>query len=366
VKGQTPPTATINVTGSAPAVPWSLFVGLSEVWLTVKQTSLTTPGSIQVSIDAAAAAVGLYFVNAYATPAGGQQISVSIEVEVSSGAPIDLTPSSIGAYYLRSKGSVFYSPQLTLTGAVLDTKVQVTADQPWIQVPASVFTPTYLPPLLDTTLKEGTYQGNIKAVSGSTAITVPVTWTINDAPHLVYPASPIDFTWTIGSPLPPAIAIPVTCPTILQEFVSVGATDFPSFLKVSSTGSASVGSSAATSNTPATFTLTVDPTGLSAGTYKTNLSIQGSYQDATVYPWIPVTFTVLPNPNAPKAAVSKVVDAASYLAGTVAPGEIVVLFGSGLGPSPLAQAQPTPGSGFPASLAGWTVLFDGTPAPVEN
>jgi uncharacterized protein (TIGR03437 family) len=362
VKGQTAPSATINVTGSAPAVPWSLFVGVSETWLTVKQTALTTPGAIQIGVDAVAAPVGLYYITASVTPAGGQQILVGIEIEVSSGAPIDVTPSSISSSYLRFSNSVFNGPTLTIVGAVPGTKVQVTADQPWIQVPASVTTPAYVAWGLDTTLKEGTYQGNIHAVSGSTSVTVPVTWTIHDAPHLVFPTSPIGFTWTIGSPPPPALAFPITCPTILQEFVSVGATDFPSFLKVSS-GAASAPASVVGATTPATISITADPTGLSAGTYKTNLSVQGSYPDSTVYPWIPVTFTVLPNPNAPIASVSKVVDAASYLAGTVAPGEIVVLFGSGLGPSPLATAQPLPGSGFPTSVAGWTVSFDGTPAP---
>jgi uncharacterized protein (TIGR03437 family) len=47
----------------------------------------------------------------------------------------------------------------------------------------------------------------------------------------------------------------------------------------------------------------------------------------------------------------------------VAPGEILVLFGTGLGPSTLTVATPS-GGFFPKSLAGVTVNFNGIPAPI--
>jgi uncharacterized protein (TIGR03437 family) len=47
----------------------------------------------------------------------------------------------------------------------------------------------------------------------------------------------------------------------------------------------------------------------------------------------------------------------------VAPGEIVVLFGTGLGPSTLTVATPSKGF-FPTSLAGTTVSFNGIAAPI--
>ncbi len=47
----------------------------------------------------------------------------------------------------------------------------------------------------------------------------------------------------------------------------------------------------------------------------------------------------------------------------ISPGEIVVLFGSGLGPAALTVASPT-GGFFPTSVAGTTVSFNGTPAPL--
>lgn len=59
-----------------------------------------------------------------------------------------------------------------------------------------------------------------------------------------------------------------------------------------------------------------------------------------------------------------VVNAASEQGTTIAPGEIVAIYGNGVGPAALALDQITP-AGFFDSIAGnTTVLFDGIPAPV--
>jgi uncharacterized protein (TIGR03437 family) len=60
-----------------------------------------------------------------------------------------------------------------------------------------------------------------------------------------------------------------------------------------------------------------------------------------------------------------VVNAASYLGGGVAPGEIVTIFGAGVGPTVEAQPGFNPATGkLFTSFAGVTVTFDGTPAPL--
>lgn len=71
--------------------------------------------------------------------------------------------------------------------------------------------------------------------------------------------------------------------------------------------------------------------------------------------------------TSPVAAISAqgTTNAASLLAGAVAPGEIVTLFGSALGPAQIQTAQLTAdGTGITKSLAGTQVLFDGVPAPM--
>ncbi len=62
-------------------------------------------------------------------------------------------------------------------------------------------------------------------------------------------------------------------------------------------------------------------------------------------------------------ALSALVSAASGLPGVISPGEMLVLYGSGLGPPALTQAQPANGV-YGDTLAGTAVFFNGVPAPL--
>ncbi len=68
-------------------------------------------------------------------------------------------------------------------------------------------------------------------------------------------------------------------------------------------------------------------------------------------------------PTNQSVLIGAVVDSASEAAGSVSPGKIVVIYGEGLGPSQLVQNQPSNGA-FGTQLAGTTVSFNGTPAPL--
>ncbi len=62
--------------------------------------------------------------------------------------------------------------------------------------------------------------------------------------------------------------------------------------------------------------------------------------------------------------VTAVVNAASFHSAVVAPGELITVFGSGLGPTePILAATPSKGA-FPTNLGGSQVLFDDVPAPL--
>jgi uncharacterized protein (TIGR03437 family) len=63
-------------------------------------------------------------------------------------------------------------------------------------------------------------------------------------------------------------------------------------------------------------------------------------------------------------SLSAIVNSASNLSGPIAPGEVVVLYGTGLGPAGLTQYQADANGNVPTSLAGTSVLFNGAPAPI--
>jgi uncharacterized protein (TIGR03437 family) len=69
--------------------------------------------------------------------------------------------------------------------------------------------------------------------------------------------------------------------------------------------------------------------------------------------------------STPQISSAGVTNAATFLSGAVAPGEIVTIFGSALGPNTLARLELTPdGQSISKSLSGTRVLFDGVASPL--
>ena len=62
-------------------------------------------------------------------------------------------------------------------------------------------------------------------------------------------------------------------------------------------------------------------------------------------------------------SIAAVVNGASNATGSIAPGEVIVIWGSGMGPTQLAQFQLT-NNLVPTNVAGTTVTINGQPAPV--
>jgi len=77
-----------------------------------------------------------------------------------------------------------------------------------------------------------------------------------------------------------------------------------------------------------------------------------------------VLFHLSPNAGASLAPLACVGNAATMTIGPVAPGELVALYGSGLGPQLGVQPQATLTTPYPTQAAGVEVTFDGTPAPL--
>jgi uncharacterized protein (TIGR03437 family) len=72
------------------------------------------------------------------------------------------------------------------------------------------------------------------------------------------------------------------------------------------------------------------------------------------------------NGSAPRILPGCVVNAASYVGGGVAPGEMVTIFGSAMGPSELVPLRLTEDRRLASTLAEARVLFNGMPAPLVH
>jgi uncharacterized protein (TIGR03437 family) len=120
----------------------------------------------------------------------------------------------------------------------------------------------------------------------------------------------------------------------------------------------------------------VDPAALSAGQYNDSIIIDApGAANANALPNVAVHVAVQdPSQSAPPKPAflaAGISSAASFVSGTVSPGEIITIFGSNLGtPVPPGQQPPVwypdvSASGFVDDIAAGTrVLFDGKPAPM--
>jgi len=102
----------------------------------------------------------------------------------------------------------------------------------------------------------------------------------------------------------------------------------------------------------------VDLTGLTPGFYAASITITPTGGAAVI---VPVTLTV-PAPSG--VVIANVVNAASFVAGAVAPGEIVTISGSGLGPVSPLGLELDPDGKVGTWLGGVSVSFNGYLAPL--
>ncbi len=106
-------------------------------------------------------------------------------------------------------------------------------------------------------------------------------------------------------------------------------------------GSASVGLAVSPNNSGATLSATVLIAGVSVNVTQPALAA------------------------APLPPIKSVTNAASYIGGAVSPGEMVTIFGTGIGPATAAYAITDPVTGeLATTIGGVQVLFNGTPAPM--
>jgi uncharacterized protein (TIGR03437 family) len=199
-------------------------------------------------------------------------------------------------------------------------------------------------------LQIGPYTGTITVTpaAGASQI-VSVTLNVTNPQTLSATPTLLAFTYTPGAPTPAAQSVTVNAgagPAVSVSAI-VATTDKGNWLLVNPISG----------TTPLELSVSVNPSSLATNTYRGTITISAGDQSVTPIV-IPVTLTV--NPAGP--AITSVVNAASFATGSVAPGEIVTIFGSGLGPE---TGVPWTSSGpIGRTLDGTQVFFDSHSAPI--
>jgi hypothetical protein len=234
-------------------------------------------------------------------------------------------------------------------GVQFSAAASTTTGGNWLSVsPQAGNATTTLSLAVNTTgLQPQSYLGFVTITpAGGSPQQVPVTLDLISPVALTVSLSDLQFT--SGSGAAPA-----------PQTISVGSSGAPINFRTSVQGPFTVTPSSGV--TPASITVVANPQSLPAGAHSgtITLTVDGG---ATAAPpvTIPVTLTV----TRPGPAITAVTNAASFLAGPIAPGELITLFGSNIGPGNLAISEPTAAGFVPDTVAQTRVLFDGVPAPL--
>ncbi|MGP0075906.1 MAG: BACON domain-containing protein [Bryobacteraceae bacterium] len=215
----------------------------------------------------------------------------------------------------------------------------VTAYPSWIKVTSASATGFSVSINLSG-IPAGTQTGEI-LVSSSDGQTQPVVVTLTVTPQLVATPAKLSFQYSQGGQFPSAT-------------VSVGdGTASGSSFSVYGYGSG-LTVTPVSGTLPATIKIT--PAINTAGTFTYDLGIYGGTEEISV----PVTITVMGLP----VSVSAITSAADFSQGPISPGEIVVIWGNGMGPANLTPYAPGQAGRVPIIDAGTTVTFDNYPAPI--
>jgi uncharacterized protein (TIGR03437 family) len=369
--GSSPP-QTLKVTTNGNPAPFtvSIIPGTGGNWLTVTPTSGTTPAPLTVSANPAGLADGEYTSQIVLQgPANTLTIPVALEVHSPPPPPppIQISPSSL--FFVLASGSGPYQVPQVITihpngvsfsavtqsgGNWMSTALFVNDSQTIIQVNASA-----------AGLAAGTYQGTITITMGTLPpAQVAVTLTVIPAAttQTVVTATPSSVSVGVQSGTPPpnlaglqSIAIDSGgVPVLFTLTVDPLAPDWlqPVYLR------SALPNANGQVATPATISLGIDASSLLPGIYRHRLTLTW----ATGSLVIPVTLTVTPTASQPPI-LSALVNAASVTAGSIAPGEIIAIFGTGLGSVPTGLTLGASGR-VATNISGAQVLINGIPAPL--
>jgi uncharacterized protein (TIGR03437 family) len=337
--------------------------GTAIQWLSANQTSGTTPSQITIAANPANLPDGQYFgtVTITAFGIGNSPIIVPVLLTINNATALVASPTSLT--FNQTQG-IFPSgsQNISVTSQVSTPfafTAQTTTGGDWLSVTqVGGQTSGILQVALrnTTALVAGAYQGTI-TIFGSNSpntVTIPVALNITPAASIASSLTNASFTFRPGSANP--------APLTAQITASASGLSVPYTVDVTTQqGTGWLTASPTTGTTPGAVQIAVTPANLAAGTYNGQVRIVpgGAFTGAQALV-IPVVLVV---ENVPAPVINAVVHGASFLPGGLAPGLLVSLFGTNMGPTTGAGLV-VEGGRVGTRVANVRVLFDNIPAPL--
>jgi uncharacterized protein (TIGR03437 family) len=348
--GLAPITVSIASNGT-PAAFTTTIVGAS--WFSVTPSSGTAPASLTITANTAGLSPGNYYADLFIKgPINTIDVPVSLAIG-SGGGLLQVSPTSLTFSLVAGQGA----PSKPQTVAVITgTPVSVTSSTQtggnWLT--ASV-TNQFLVEVNATaaSLGPGTYLGTltISTTPGHVA-TVPVTLTViaQSGPGQLT-VSPSSLTLTAPAGTSVSGTLSVTSSGGVPYFTIQGAAGTLG-ASLTITPPSTTGQYSA----PATIQVTANPS--APATYQESLVIAWNGGSAT----IPIALYATASASAPPM-VSAIVGSGSAVPSSIAPGELISIFGEGLGGAPTSLMLDSSGK-FVTNLGGTQVSINGIAAPM--
>lgn len=324
----------------------------------VAGTVLYTNQNVTVSVNTSGLAQGTHSGNILLTSNSLPQ-SVPVTLVIGGGS-VTVAPTSISLSVNNGQSGGVQGLEIkSVSGNPVEAtiKTATTSGGNWLSAgianDGTIRTPTtlYVSPQNFSSLGAGTYSGTITiSPQGGQQVQVPVSLTVstnNVTASTKDGGTSLTFNYRISDSAPASQAITVS-----------GTGNFTATAQ--STGnwlSVSPGSGTA----PATNTVnaSVNTSSLSAGTYNGTIVVAGS-GTTTGSTTISVQLVV----TAPPVTITRVGNAASYLSGSISPGEIITIFGVNLGPSTPVGMKLDESGRVATTIGGVQVLVNGFRAPM--
>jgi uncharacterized protein (TIGR03437 family) len=370
--GQTVTAQTEFLTSTDPTIPLTVSnVTVNSSWLTTSfapNSNLPTPQNLQVTVNPVflTPSVTPYTANLTITTTTPQGATATTTIPVTllytSGITLTSTPTSL-TFSQVTNGATPAAQTVSIggtgsTGISFSTTASTLSGGTWLSVTPSTGTAPGTISIgitsVGASLAAGTYSGSVVVYGAGAAnptLTIPVTLNVTASPTLTLSVSGLTLSGTVAGTNPTAQTVQVTAPGAINSVTfstAVATTSGGNWLTVSGAGA-----------TPSTLTVGANLAGLAAGSYTGTITLTPSGGAAPSV--INVSLTVAAQ-LAP--ALTSVINAASGATGNVSPGEIVSIFGSGLGPISPAGLTLNAQGNVSTTLGGVTVSFNGIAAPL--
>lgn len=335
-------------------------------WLALNSQAGATPGTLAVAVVAFNLSPGTYTgsitvtaTNPSGAPVSDSPVVIPVTLQVVIGT-LTVSPGSL-TFTQTQGGAAPAAQSLNLSGtgaqALSFTAITSTSNGgSWLTVtPTAGNTPATLSVSADgSTLSAGTYTGSITITALNAAgspQTIPVTLNVAAAPTISLTPAALSFSYQVAGAVPPAQTVKVAS--------SSGALAFTAAVATSASSGNWLAVTPATGTTPGNLSVTVTTASLAAGTYTGTITVTAASAGNSPQS-VAVTLVVTPA-STPLPTV--VQSAASQVPGPIAPGEIISIYGTNLGPA-TGVGPVIANNAVGTEVAGIQVTFDNIAAPL--